>query len=237
MFHLHISCPHVPLPLPRSSLAVPARDLVLVVKNLPVNARDLRDAGLIPGSGRSPGGGHGNPLQYSCLENPMDRGAWWATVHRVAKTKQLGTHQGFSSSLAADTECVRPGLQKGPRPAGLTQGSSTGPWDSKDGRKVKCLSEWRVTRYSWLQYPEKSPWILYIRGEGGFQPTFREFSSDLKERYMPPPPPLSLPVSFQISTLDKNQLGRAEFQGSPMCKPRPGEGDNCWRTTNLLGFT
>ena len=49
-----------------------------VVKNLPANAGD---ADSIPGSGRSPGGGHGNPLQYPCLENPMDRGAWWATVH------------------------------------------------------------------------------------------------------------------------------------------------------------
>ena len=45
------------------------------------------DPGLIPGSGRSPGGGHGNPLQYSCLENPMDRGAWWAPVNRVAKSQ------------------------------------------------------------------------------------------------------------------------------------------------------
>ena len=50
-----------------------------VVKNLPVDAGDTGDAGSIPGSGRSPGGRHGNPLQYSCLENPMDRGAWWAT--------------------------------------------------------------------------------------------------------------------------------------------------------------
>ena len=49
-----------------------------LVKNLPANAGDARDAGLIPESGRSPGGGHGNPLQYSCLENPMDRGAWQA---------------------------------------------------------------------------------------------------------------------------------------------------------------
>ena len=48
---------------------------ILVVKNLPANARDIRDIGLIPGSGRSPGGGHGNPLQYSCLENSVDRGA------------------------------------------------------------------------------------------------------------------------------------------------------------------
>ena len=54
------------------------------VKNVPANAGD---AGLIPGSGRSPGGGNGNPLQYSCLENPMDRGAWGATVHGVAKSQ------------------------------------------------------------------------------------------------------------------------------------------------------
>ena len=54
-----------------------------MIKNLPANAGDVRDSGLIPGPGRSPGGGHGNLLQYSCLENPMDRGAWWATVHGV----------------------------------------------------------------------------------------------------------------------------------------------------------
>ena len=60
--------------------------VVLVVKNLPGNSGDVRDMGLIPGSGRSPGGGHGNPRQYSCLENPMDREAWQATVYRVAKS-------------------------------------------------------------------------------------------------------------------------------------------------------
>ena len=57
-----------------------------MVKNPPANAGGVRDADSIPGSGRSPGGGHGNPLQYSFLENPMDRGAWWAMVHSVAKT-------------------------------------------------------------------------------------------------------------------------------------------------------
>ena len=61
----------------------------LVVKNLPANAGDIRDAGLIPGWGRSPGEGNGNPLQYSCLGNPMDRGAWQATVHGA--TKELDT--------------------------------------------------------------------------------------------------------------------------------------------------
>ena len=57
-----------------------------VVKNLPANEGDIRDTGLIPGSGRSCGGGHGNSLQYSCLENPMDRGRWWVTVHRVTES-------------------------------------------------------------------------------------------------------------------------------------------------------
>ena len=57
-----------------------------VVRNPPAKAGDARDKGLIPGSGRSPGEGNGNPLQYSCLENPMDRGAWWATVHGVMKS-------------------------------------------------------------------------------------------------------------------------------------------------------
>jgi len=55
------------------------------VKNPPAYAGDIRDMGSSPGSGRSAGGEHGNPLQYSCQENPMDRGVWWATVHRVAK--------------------------------------------------------------------------------------------------------------------------------------------------------
>ena len=58
-----------------------------MVKNLPADAGDIRNAGSIPGSGGSPGGGCGNPLPYSCLENPMDRGAWRAIVHGVAKSQ------------------------------------------------------------------------------------------------------------------------------------------------------
>ena len=73
-----------------------ASQLALVVKNQPANAGDIRDAGTIPGLGRFPGGGHGKPLYYSCLESPMDRGAWWATVHRVTKSqtwlKQFSTY-------------------------------------------------------------------------------------------------------------------------------------------------
>ena len=70
----------------------------LVVKNSPANAGDIGDVGLIPGWGRSPGEGNGNPLQYSCLVNPMDRGAWWATVQRLTESqtqlKRLSTHAG-----------------------------------------------------------------------------------------------------------------------------------------------
>ena len=70
-----------------------------MVKNLPANAGDTGDAGLIPGWGSSPGGGNGNPLQHSCLGNGMDRGAWWATVHGGHKeldiTEQLSMHVIF----------------------------------------------------------------------------------------------------------------------------------------------
>ena len=80
-----------------STTDVGASQVGLVVKNLPVNAGEIRDVGSIPGLGRSPGGGHGNPLQYSCLENPMERRIWQGTVHSVQKSqtqlKQLSTHR------------------------------------------------------------------------------------------------------------------------------------------------
>ena len=79
--------------------------MALVVKNLPANAGDIRDAGSIPGLGRSLGVGNGTPLQYSCLENFMDRGAWQGAIHGVAKNwtwlKQLSTH---SFTLIADVK-------------------------------------------------------------------------------------------------------------------------------------
>ena len=81
-----------------------------MVKNPLASAGDVRDMGLISGSERSPGGGHGNPLQYSCLENPMDRGAWQATVHRVAKSqtglKQLSTLAGSFKKAKMKTDLV-----------------------------------------------------------------------------------------------------------------------------------
>ena len=76
-----------------------ASQVALVVKNPPANAGDARDTGSIPGARRSPGGGNGNLIQYSCLENPMDRGAWWITVRGVAEldmTELLSTHPTYS---------------------------------------------------------------------------------------------------------------------------------------------
>ena len=73
--------------LGRDQYIVWASQVVLVVKNLLASVGDARDMGLTPGLGRSPGVGNGNPFQYSCLENPMDRGAWRATVHRVTKSQ------------------------------------------------------------------------------------------------------------------------------------------------------
>ena len=70
---------------PKSGILVVA-SLAQRLKHLPASACNVGDLGLIPGSGRSPGEGNGNPLQYSCLENPMDGGAWWATVHGVAES-------------------------------------------------------------------------------------------------------------------------------------------------------
>ena len=86
-----------------------------MIKNLPADAGDLREAGSIPGSEGFPGGGNGNPLQYSCLENPKDRGAWRATVHRVTKSqtglKRLSTPEstwrvfpGSAKNLPANAE-------------------------------------------------------------------------------------------------------------------------------------
>ena len=84
----------------QSSYSWGTSQVVLLVKNPPANAGDLRDGGSILGLGRSPGGGHGNPLQYSCLENPVDRGPWLATVHSVTYSqiglKRLSTHEHCS---------------------------------------------------------------------------------------------------------------------------------------------
>ena len=73
-----------------------------MVKNLPANAGDTGDASLIPGSGGSPGGGNGTPLQYSCLENSMDRGAWQVTVHKTAEWDMTANEKAHPSTMARE---------------------------------------------------------------------------------------------------------------------------------------
>ena len=100
----------------QGSLTIRASQVALVVKNLSASAGDIRNRGSIPGSGRPSGGGHGNPLQYSCLENPMDRGAWWASAHRVTESRAWlsdSAHTtiravGFGSQLRAGTPSPPP---------------------------------------------------------------------------------------------------------------------------------
>ena len=89
-----------------------------MVKNLPAKAGEITDVGSIPGLGRSPGGGNGNPLQYSCLENPMDRGAWQVTVHGVAKSQtRLSTdtysHTGKGNSNPLQHSCLENSMEGG----------------------------------------------------------------------------------------------------------------------------
>ena len=90
-----------------------ASQMVLVRKNPPANAGDIRGVDSIPGSGSSPGGGHGNPLQYSCLENPMDRGAWWAAIQWVARSWTRLKRLGMQACTVREEalELVEPGFK------------------------------------------------------------------------------------------------------------------------------
>ena len=103
--------------------------MALVIKNPPANAGgDTRDMGAIPGLGRFPGGGNGNPLQYSCPEKPMDRGAWLATVHRVAKSWMRCSNLAYIQHLQEHL-CMRQGDPPSPTLAG--------PWPLQLG-KSEC---------------------------------------------------------------------------------------------------
>ena len=134
-----------------------ASQAVLVVKNLSAKAGDLRDGGSIPGSGRFPGGGRGNLLQYSCLENPLDRGAQrWTTAHRVTKSqtqlKQLSTHAecvvGFShlcSSGNVNGWALPQGGHGGtqvPQAGSILVFKMHVPLDRIDGSPMAVLSKW-----------------------------------------------------------------------------------------------
>ena len=88
--------------------------VVLVVENLPASAGDVRDTGSVPESGKSPGGGHGNPLQYSCLENPLDREAWQATVHRVAELDTTEVTWHAPTHMLSTVRCPPSGQREKP---------------------------------------------------------------------------------------------------------------------------
>ena len=132
-----------------------ASQMTLVVKNLPANAGDARDAG------RSPGGGHDNPLQYSCLEDPMDRGAWWAIVHGVAKNwtqlKPLSMHhavkeylhnKGKGLSLILTTTTVR----------GREHGNKHGAFS---------LTPWPGHQENLMYFDRLGTWLCWVRRTPG----------------------------------------------------------------------
>ena len=116
--------------------------MALVVKNPPANAGDWGLPSSIPGSGRSPGGGHGNPLQYSCLENHMDRGGWQATVHWVTKSRTrltwLSTH-AISTKDRKELKPERPAMAP-PRSSSGKPLSTCKPVSSVRGEKDNCFS-------------------------------------------------------------------------------------------------
>ena len=139
--------------------------MVLVVKNTPASSGDVRDPGSIPGSGRSPGGGHGNPLQYSCLENNMDRQAWQATVHGVVKSqtrlKRLSTYTQCSSH-------VDHGRVKHSRELGNLLGYCFMWWEIHDKSYSRSLGIEKLEtltclgRQNVIKYSKKCQWLIFV---------------------------------------------------------------------------
>ena len=148
------------------------------MKNTPANAGDIRDVGSIPGSGRPPGGGHGNPLQNSCLGNPMDRGAWQSMVHRISKSrtrlKWLSTHththtfqsrSSWSWNSAVELGERRPVPSNTPGPSVRTRGLT----HSVSGGELLFLVYFVLSQIiHWLQLQtektkksEEKNWILH----------------------------------------------------------------------------
>ena len=129
-----------------------------MVKNPPASAGDARDMGSMPGLGRSHGGGNGNPLQYSCLENPMDRGVWWATVLEVAKSQTQLSDETTTTRVKYPVPCsVSPQLEwmdvlKGKNYVLVTVGSlAPGPGSSIP----KCVMYWELIHLGEVCVPHK----------------------------------------------------------------------------------
>ena len=131
-----------------------------MVKNLPANAGDIRDGGSVPGSGRSPGGGHGNPLQYSCLENLTDRGAWWAAVYGVAQSRtRLKRLSSSSSSLLRRASQVVLVVKDPPINVGVVRGMGSIP---RSGRSPGG-GHGNLFQYSRLENPmDRGAWWVAV---------------------------------------------------------------------------
>ena len=114
----------------------------LGVRNLPANAGDIKDTGSIPGLGRSLGGGHGKSLQYSCLENPRDRGTWWATVHGVTKSQRQLNNLAYTHDLQRFLP-------------------SPWPWNTRqfDSQQRHCCSAPPSTCVGWVTCPTQVGWL------------------------------------------------------------------------------
>ena len=139
-----------------------ASQVVLEVKNLPTNAEDIRDPGSIPGSERSPGWGCGNPLQYSCLENPVDRRAWRATIPRVTQShtrlKQLSTHTHMDLNLNKLQETVEDRGAWSATVHGITKSwTQQVTWTTATAMGESSSDEQRTTKRLLLSGPYKLP--------------------------------------------------------------------------------
>ena len=137
----------VPEPLGGTTWPAPcisgASQVALVVKNLPASSGDVRDVGSITGSRRSPGEGHGNPLQYSCLENPMDRGSWQASVDRVTQSQtQLKWLSTYVPCISLPSlTCKQPPTLSPPPPGWTEHVENEGRMDSRIERNLESLND------------------------------------------------------------------------------------------------
>ena len=193
---------------------IEASQVMLVVKNLPANARGVRDTGLIPGSGRSPGGGHGNPLQYSCLENSLDRGAWWATVRRIAQSwmwlKWLSMHTGLCCCCRQVTpivsDSVRPHRRQPTRLPSLgfsRQEYWSGlPFPSPEHESEKSFSCVRLFLTPWTAAHQAPPPMGFSR---------QEHWSGMP---LPPPTQVYSSVQTEAKTLPLDLVSSSDTQSS-----------------------
>ena len=120
-----------------------ASQVELVVKNLPVSAGDTRDVGSIPGSGRYPGIGNSNPHQQSCVENSRDRGAWWATVHRIAESDMTEVIQHVVKTRESRKKCKIP-WQRAQTQGGTSKGANNSARGIGQVLPVSCLTSWNT---------------------------------------------------------------------------------------------